>query len=76
MCEFLAALPAENTKHQIEHKKGAQDDERHEIQPVENIAVNTVGLKEKVEEWKERFSYHFMQIFLLQKEEMTFHISF
>ena len=45
----MLCLPTKYTKHQVEHKKGSQNDERYKIYPVEIAAQCIVSLQEKWE---------------------------
>ena len=36
--------PAQNAKNEVEHEKGADDDHRHEVDPVERAADSVISL--------------------------------
>ena len=39
-------LPAQDTENEVEHEEGPDDDERHEVDPVEVAAHRIVRLKQ------------------------------
>jgi hypothetical protein len=39
--------PAEDTKNEVEHEEGSNDDEGNEVHPVEGAAQRVVGLREQ-----------------------------
>lgn len=41
------SLPRKHTQHQVEHEKGANDDEGDEVQPVPRVASRIIGLGKK-----------------------------
>lgn len=46
-------LPAQHTQNEIENKKGAEDDERHKIDPRQLIAHSILHLRERRERAEE-----------------------
>ena len=46
-------LPAEHTQNKVEHEEGADNDERHKVDPVEGCADSVVGLGQQQQSWVE-----------------------